>query len=77
MKFILLSITMISVSCGTEVIAESEQMIIKQEVEKSFFSSPIGGSGFCCLQAFNPYFCQAIVISNPLPQRFQLSLRQA
>ena len=49
MKFILLSITMISVSCGTEVIAEPEQMIIKQEVEKSIFSTPIVGSGFCCL----------------------------
>jgi hypothetical protein len=34
---------MISVSCGTEVMAESEQMIIKQEVEKSILSSPIGG----------------------------------
>jgi hypothetical protein len=49
MKFILLSITMISVSCGTEVIAEPEQMIIKQEVKKSIFSPPIVGSGFCCL----------------------------
>jgi len=62
---------MISVSCGTEVIAEPEQMIIKQEVEKSIFSLPIVGSGFCCLKAFNPYFCQAIVISIPLLQRFQ------
>jgi len=26
---------MISVSCGTEVMAEPEQIIIKQEVEKS------------------------------------------
>jgi hypothetical protein len=49
MKFILLSITMISVSCGTEVMAEPEQMIIKQEVEKSILSTPIVGSGFCCL----------------------------
>ena len=40
---------MISVSCGTEVMAEPEQMIIKQEVEKSILSTPIGDSGFCCL----------------------------
>ena len=49
MKFILLSITMISVSCGTEVMAEPEQIIIKQEVEKSILCAPIGESGFCCL----------------------------
>jgi len=49
MKFILLSITMISVSCGTEVMAESEQSIIKQEVEKSILCSPIGGSRLYCL----------------------------
>ena len=34
MKFILLSITMISVSCGTEVKAEPEQQIIIQDGEK-------------------------------------------
>ena len=49
MKFILLSITMISVSCGTEVMAEPEQIIIKQQVEKSILCAPIGESGFCCL----------------------------
>ena len=77
MKFILFSITMISVSCGTEVMAEPEQIIIKQELEKSILFAPIGESEFCCLWAFNPYFCQAIVISIPLPQRFQWLLRQA
>ena len=45
MKFILLSITMISVSCGTKVMAELEKRIIKKEVEKSILSTPIGGSG--------------------------------
>jgi len=40
---------MISVSFGKEVMAEPEQMIIKQEVEKSILSTPIGGSEFCCL----------------------------
>lgn len=49
MKFILLSITMISVSCGTEVMAEPEHINIKQEVEKSILCAPIGESGFCCL----------------------------
>jgi hypothetical protein len=49
MKLILLSITMISVSCGTEVMAEPEQIITKQEVEKSILYAPIGESGFCCL----------------------------
>ncbi len=49
MKFILLSITIISVSCGTEVIAEPWQILIKQEVEKSVLCAPIGESGFCCL----------------------------
>jgi hypothetical protein len=49
MKFILLSITMISVSCGTEVMAEPEQIIIKQELEKSILFAPIVESGFCCL----------------------------
>ena len=77
MKFILLSITMISVSCGTEVMAEPEQIIIKQDVEKSILCAPIGESGFCYLWAFNPYSCQAIVKWIPLPQRFQLLLRQA
>ena len=48
MKFILLSITMISVSCGTEVMAEPEQIIIKQEVEKSILYNPIGGRGLNC-----------------------------
>ena len=42
MKFILLSITMISVSCGTEVMAEQDQIIVKQEVEKSILFAPIG-----------------------------------
>ena len=37
---------MISVSCGTEVMAEPEQRIIKQEVEKSIVFTPIGDSGF-------------------------------
>ena len=46
MKFILLFISMISVSCGTEVMAEPEQIIIKQEVEKSILSSPIGTQDF-------------------------------
>ena len=49
MKLILLSITMISVSCGTEVMAEPEQIIIKKEVEKSTLCAPIGELGFCCL----------------------------
>ena len=49
MKFTLLFITMISVICGTEVMAVPEQMIIKQEVEKSILSTQIVGSGFCCL----------------------------
>ena len=49
MKFILLSITMISVSCGTEVMAEPEQIIIKQEVEKSILFTSKRDSGFCCL----------------------------
>ena len=40
---------MISVSCGTEVMAEPEQIINKQEVEKSILFGPIGESGFCCL----------------------------
>ena len=44
MKFILLSITMISASCGTEVMAEPEQGIIKQEAEKSILYTPIGDS---------------------------------
>jgi len=44
MKFILLSIMMISVSCGTEVMAEQEQIIIKQELEKSILYTPIRGS---------------------------------
>jgi hypothetical protein len=41
MKFILLSITMISVSCGTEVMAEPEQMIVIQEAEKPIVITPI------------------------------------
>jgi hypothetical protein len=45
MKFILLSITMISVSCGTEVMAEPGQRGINQKLEKSILSTPIGGSG--------------------------------
>jgi len=49
MKFMLLSITMISISCGTEVMAEPEQIIVKQEVEKSILCVPIWESGFCCL----------------------------
>jgi len=49
MKLILFSITMISVSCGTEVMVEPEQIIIKQEVEKSILFAPTGESGFCCL----------------------------
>ena len=44
MKFILFSITIISVSCGTEVMAEPEpeQIIIKQQLEKSILFAPIG-----------------------------------
>jgi hypothetical protein len=34
MKFILLTISMISVSCGTEVVAEPGQKIVIQEAEK-------------------------------------------
>ena len=49
MKLILLSITMISVSCGTEVMGEPEQGIIKQEVEKSIVITPIGDSELFCL----------------------------
>ena len=40
---------MISVSFGTEVMAEPEQIIIKQEIEESILYTPIGGSEFCCL----------------------------
>jgi len=39
MKFILLSIMLISVSCGTEVMAEPEQIIIKNE-ERYLFYEP-------------------------------------
>ena len=46
MKFILLFISMISVSCGTEVMAEPEHKIIKKELEKSILSTSIVGSGF-------------------------------
>jgi hypothetical protein len=49
MKFILLFISMISVSCGTEVMAEPEHKIIKKELEKSILSTSIGGSGFGCV----------------------------
>ena len=49
MKFILFSIAMISVSCGTELMAEPEQIVIEQVVEKSILCAPIGESGFCCL----------------------------
>ena len=47
MKLIFLTLSMISVSCGTEVMAEPEQKIIKKELEKSILSTSIGGSGFC------------------------------
>jgi hypothetical protein len=46
MKFILFYITLISVSCGTEVMAEPGQIIIKLEVEKSILYTPIRDSGF-------------------------------
>ena len=49
MKFILLSITMISVSCGTEVMAEPEQMIVIQEAEKPILLTPIEDSGLYCI----------------------------
>jgi hypothetical protein len=39
MKFVLLFITIISVGCGTEVMPEPEQRIIKQEVEKSILGA--------------------------------------
>jgi hypothetical protein len=48
MKLILLTITIISVSCGTEVMADPKQKIINQEVEKSVVFSPIRDSGFYC-----------------------------
>ena len=35
--------------CGSEVMAEPEQIIIKQEVEKSILLAPIEESGFCCI----------------------------
>jgi len=39
---------MISVSCGTEVMGEPEQRVIKQEVEKSISYTPIGSSRLYC-----------------------------
>ena len=40
---------MICVSCGTEGMAEPEQMIIKHEEEISILCTPIEDSGFCYL----------------------------
>ena len=49
MKLILLTISMISVSCGTEVMAESEQKIIIQKEKKSIVFLPIRDSGLIFL----------------------------
>jgi hypothetical protein len=46
MKLILFTISMISVSCGTEVMAVSEQKITIQKEEKPIVYSPIRDSGF-------------------------------
>lgn len=40
---------MISVSCGTEIMANPKQKIIKQEVEKSIVFTPIVDLGLYCL----------------------------
>ena len=49
MKFILFTISIISVSCGTEVMAEPEQMIVIQEAEKPILLTPIEDSGLYCI----------------------------
>ena len=49
MKFIILSITMISVSCGTEVMADPDQMIVIKEAMKPIVFTPIEDSGLYCL----------------------------
>ena len=41
MKFILLTISMISVSCGTELMSEPDKMIVIQEAEKPIVLTPI------------------------------------
>ena len=60
-----------SINYGTEVMAESDQRIVIQKAIKPIVFTLIEDSGLYCLQAANSYFYQAIVIPNPLLQRFQ------
>ena len=49
MKFILFTISIISVSCGTEVMAEPEKMIVIKEAEKPIVLISIEDSGLYCI----------------------------
>ena len=62
---------MISVSCGTEVMAEFEQKNIIKKEEKSIVFTSIRDSELFFLKLSILIFYQAIVILNPLLQRFQ------